>query len=372
MILYANGASMLSTCHFYICTAVAADLQMGLFNELLGREMPEQESSTRRIISTVLSITDTFVTPALGIPRTFRDIEPPRSLPTAIVDIYHPLYGTYMHAQLTHILAMTVEFNHPFTRPIDSRNGFAGIEYSKIVASEVQFAIVNVYVEDYAKKRLEQWFDQLQFSQPADNAAPNDKIMRFQLTLRLYYAHVQMVLYGPFLHHSLGNERQASHTNIKAYACGSACVKAAIQVVWLVERLEASSLFNARLWHVAFIITFAAACLSLYVTSNRGAPTVHDTEDAVRRIKELCSRHAKPITHCGGASNTLRFGLPPHASRFLDDLDLDIWNSFTKNTLSFTEAFHAIEEPDPEHSQDDNVWQALSLPHLQPFLNDRL
>ena len=68
--------------------------------------------------------------------------------------------------------------------------------------------------------------------------------------------------------------------------------KAAMQAVWLVERLEASSLFSPALWHVKFTITFTAVCLSLFVTSNVAGPTVDETADAVRRIKEFCKRHA--------------------------------------------------------------------------------
>jgi len=42
-----------------------------------------------------------------------------------------------MQAQLTQILATTVEANHPFIRPIEAKNGFYGVESSKIVATEV-------------------------------------------------------------------------------------------------------------------------------------------------------------------------------------------------------------------------------------------
>ncbi|KAK0925842.1 Gypsy retrotransposon integrase-like protein 1 [Friedmanniomyces endolithicus] len=95
LILYTNGASMLSTCYSYICMAVAASLQMGLFTELSRQDLAE-EKSTRRMMFSVLSICDTFVTLALGLPRTLRDIDPQRSLPIADkpTDIRSPLYGT--------------------------------------------------------------------------------------------------------------------------------------------------------------------------------------------------------------------------------------------------------------------------------------
>ena len=64
-----------------------------------------------------------------------------------------------------------------------------------------------------------------------------------------------------------------------------------MQVVWLAETLEACNLFNEAHWFNAFIVSFTAACLVLFVMSNEGDPTLKETEDAVRRIKSLCHRH---------------------------------------------------------------------------------
>lgn len=115
---------------------------------------------------------------------------------------------------------------------------------------------------------------------------------RSQWLLRLSYAHVQMVLYKPFLHHALKDAQQPGRLNMKAYACGSACIKAAMQVVWLVEKLEACDLFSEAQWFIALILAFTASCLALFVMSNTNDPTRIETSDAVRRIMELCSRHA--------------------------------------------------------------------------------
>jgi hypothetical protein len=131
---------MLSTSYSYICTAVAASLQMGLFSEAAEKDVPEDQKARRRAIFSVLSIVDTYITTSLGLPRTLRDIHPDRSLPCAMqpTDIHDPMYSTYIHAQLIQILAETVETNHPFTRPISSQNGTYGVEYSKVIATEVR------------------------------------------------------------------------------------------------------------------------------------------------------------------------------------------------------------------------------------------
>ncbi|KAK3671141.1 Gypsy retrotransposon integrase-like protein 1 [Recurvomyces mirabilis] len=357
MITYTNGASMMSTCYSYICMAVAAALQMGIYSDLVNRDMPEEERRTRQVIFTVLSMTDTYVTTALGLPRTLRDIDPERALlaPPNAIDYKDPMYGTYMHAQLIQILATTVETNHPFTRPIETKNGTYGVEYSKIVATE---------------EKLEQWLERLQQTPLSETHVGDSVTMRSQLMLRLYYAHVQMVLYRPFLHHALRNAGNGSRTSLKAYACGSACIKAGMQAVWLVEKLEASSLFNSSLWFIKFIITFTSACLTLFVTSNAGGPTVNETADAVRRIKELCRRHAHENDSLRRCLNFLE-SVPMHGKR-IESVDSELWDSFVASTQSFGEAFRAAADVDEGNNQSEDHLQALSLPQFQSFVNTRL
>ncbi|KAK5105683.1 hypothetical protein LTR62_002495 [Meristemomyces frigidus] len=241
--------------------------------------------------------------------------------------------------------------------PIPHKDGFYGIEYSKIVVAE--------------QERLDEWFKQLQDNQPSEDAAEDPNILRSQLMLRLYYAQVQMVLYRPFLHHALRQTRHGSRTSLKAYACGSACVKAAMQVVWLAERLEASLLFNAALWHDTFIIISTAACLCLFTTSNRGTPAVDGTEDGVRRIKALIARHSngnESLRRCLQFLQSIPSDGPPAG----EHRDAELWNTFMQNTSPFADAFQATEHTDPEHVHGADMLQALSLPQLNPFLNARL
>ncbi|KAK5114900.1 hypothetical protein LTR62_002059 [Meristemomyces frigidus] len=346
MITYTNGASMMSTCYSYICMAVAAALQMGIYSDLVNRDMPDAERQQRQTIFTVLSMFDTYVTTALGLPRTLRDIDPGRALLTAPRSIGYddPMYGTYMHAQLIQILATTVETNHPFTRPIETRDGTYGVEYSKIVATET-----------HRQHRT---------------LVPNADLLRSQLMLRLYYAHVQTVLYRPFLHHALKNAGSGSRTSLKAYACGSACIKAGMQAVWLVEKLEASGLFNSSLWFIKFIVTFTSACLTLFVTSNAGGPTVDETADAVRRIKELCRRHAHETDALRRCLNFLES--VPTYGQLTDNGDAELWDSFVASTQSFGQAFCIADDVDEGLSTGEEKLQALSLPQFQSFVNNRL
>lgn len=120
--------------------AVASALQMGLFTEAASKDLPEVEQLHRRRIYSVLNIMDTYVTTALGLPRTLRDVETDLiwPLPSQPESTRDSMAGTYAHAKLIQILALAVEANHPVTRPISEKNGFYGVEYSKITATEEQ------------------------------------------------------------------------------------------------------------------------------------------------------------------------------------------------------------------------------------------
>lgn len=165
MILYTQVSSMMSTCYSYICMAVAASLQMGLFTEDASSYLPEPERLYRRRIFAVLNIMDTYVTTTLGLPRTLRDVEsdylmPSPSRPESLND---PMAGTFAHAELIQILASTVESNHPVTRRISQKNGFYGVEYSKIIATEEQ---------------LEAWFETL--PQNPTDASTSEGVMQMR------------------------------------------------------------------------------------------------------------------------------------------------------------------------------------------------
>ena len=203
-----------------------------------------------------------------------------------------------------------------------------------------------------------------------------------------------MVLYRPFLHHALKNMRSTTRISIKAYACGSACIKAAMQVVWLAEALESSAgLFNEAHWFTTLIISFTAACLALFVMSNEGDPTLRETEDAARRMKRLCARHSAhnasmlrcyqflevcllfspSVTTTKSVSDRKQSLHPSEPTpRTETQNPFDAWNR--EVSTAFGEAYLLPEDVglDPQQHVQGEYLQALSLPQLRTFVNNRI
>ncbi|KAL1306511.1 hypothetical protein AAFC00_005205 [Neodothiora populina] len=289
LVIYLQASSMLSTCYSYICAAVAASLRMGLHSPAILETLSPDQRRIRRCIFSVINIMDTYVTTSLGLPRTLRDVDSESVVPIpqpsdsfTPVSFFLPedadisLTATNAHAKLIHIMARAIDSHHPLNRPPCQQNGFYTVEYHRIVAVE---------------EELEAWYNALPASLTFDS---NDDIhkLRCQLLLRMAYAHVQMVLYRPFLHHAAKIIRPAREVRYKSYACGSACVKAAMQVAWLAEALEVRGLFNEACWFVALGVSFAATILMLFVLSNEGNDTIKAEAEAAEKLKNLLMRHA--------------------------------------------------------------------------------
>lgn len=114
---------------------------------------------------------------------------------------------------------------------------------------------------------------------------------RTQLLLRLAYAHVQMVLYRPFILHVI-RTGPSDPPEMRSFACASACIKAAMQIVWLVEELETHGLLISAYWFTVYITFFAVMALCMFIISNPNDPTVDDALRAAEKGRRILTRLA--------------------------------------------------------------------------------
>jgi hypothetical protein len=118
------------------------------------------------------------------------------------------------------------------------------------------------------------------------------------LLLRLAYAHVQIVLYRPFLHLFL-ERRSGSQVNLRAFACASACISACMQVAWVAQRLANHGLVHGSHWFTVHTLFFAVICLLLFVLSNPNDVTAPDASSAAQAgfaiLEELASTNMSAL-----------------------------------------------------------------------------
>jgi len=106
------------------------------------------------------------------------------------------------------------------------------------------------------------------------------------------YAHVQMVLYRPFLHH-ITKKKTDRDFDIRAFACASACIQASMQVVWLDEALDSKGLLHGYYWPILYTTFVSVICLLMFVLSNKSDPTAQESLSAAVRGYRILVKFAK-------------------------------------------------------------------------------
>lgn len=95
--------------------------------------------------------------------------------------------------------------------------------------------------------------------------------------LRISYAHVQMVMYRPFLHY-VSNSFQAKGIDKRSYACAAACVSVSRNVVHITASMYQKGLLNGSYWFVMYTTYFAILSLVFFVLEN---PDLSSAKDGV-------------------------------------------------------------------------------------------
>ncbi|KAH8156648.1 hypothetical protein CIB48_g11596 [Xylaria polymorpha] len=200
MILFLQSISNLSTCYGFVGIALRSALRMGLHRHLPHIKLDPIESETRRRVFYICRQMDTYVSALLGFPLLLNDDDIDQLLPTAVDDQFITKEGistpppgatSYIeafnaHVKLMDLLSKVVKNVYPLKR----------IDPEIADGDELQHAS---YMVSYSRikemeEELQQWNEQLPFAWRPNPEGPVEVV-------RFAYAHVQMVLYRPFLHY---------------------------------------------------------------------------------------------------------------------------------------------------------------------------
>lgn len=131
------------------------------------------------------------------------------------------------------------------------------------------------------------------------------------MVLRVAYSHVQMVLYRPFLHHAIRRPSDSAR-DVRSYACASACIKAAKQVIELLKEMYIQDFLNGPDWFFTYITYFAVMSLVTFVLNNPDDASAHGCTaiaESGRQILSSLGVRGSIANRCA-ASLTVRLGQP--------------------------------------------------------------
>lgn len=310
MILFIQSISNLSTCYGFVGIALRSALRMGLHRHLPHVKLNPIEAETRRRVFYICRQMDTYVSALLGFPLLLNDEDIDQPLPTPVDDQYItkdeiiiPPQGTpsffeafNAHVRLMDILGKVVKHIYPLKGIEQNEGESVGEPYASYMISYGKIKEM--------EKELQQWNEDLPVAWRPDSEGPVE-FVRVRNLLRFTFAHVQMVLYRPFLHYVSPRISAGKEINERAYACGAAGISVARNIVHIGIEMRKQVSLVGPYWFTLFTEFFAIITLIFYVLENQDKPGSMDIlADAVAG-KEVISELSRKSMVADRISNSL-------------------------------------------------------------------
>ena len=108
------------------------------------------------------------------------------------------------------------------------------------------------------------------------------------------YAHVQMMLYRPFIHYvSMASEKKTNNLDKRNYACAIACVIVSRNIVHITTDMKRKGLLVGSYWFVMYTTYFAILSLVVFVLGNPNSDTAMDILKDARDGRDTLAGLAK-------------------------------------------------------------------------------
>lgn len=117
-------------------------------------------------------------------------------------------------------------------------------------------------------------------------------VLSVQQLLRMAYAHVQMILYRPFLHY-VSQTCQSRTVDKRSYACAAACVSVSRNVIHITGEMMRRGLLVGAYWFTMYTTFFAIMSLVFFILENPDDPTSEDLLRDAQQGKETLASLAK-------------------------------------------------------------------------------
>lgn len=306
LIIFLQSSAKLATCYSYIGIALHSAVRMGLHRSLQINFNPIELEMRKRIFWQVRKM-DLYVGALLGLPVMLSDDDIDQELPQEIDDEYitatkilpQPpgkvtlLAATNAHTRLTKVLQKVVKYIYPLK----------GLEYAQTPSRPGQSYVVSHAKIREIEQDLQVWMEGLPMGlRPGGEVSP--ELARVQQLLRMSYAHVQMVLYRPFLHY-VAHPYQNGNVDRRSYACAAACVSVSRNVIHITVEMKRRGLLIGAYWFTMYTTFFAILSLVFYVLENPNNSTSQDILRDANEGKEVLASLAKRSMAADRCTSTL-------------------------------------------------------------------
>ncbi|MCJ1400972.1 hypothetical protein MMC11_004183 [Xylographa trunciseda] len=292
MIIFLQSSAKLATCYSYIGVALRSAIRMGLHRSITRNFNPIELETRKRIFWQIRKM-DNYVAALLGLPMMLSEDDIDQELPQEIDDEYITvekilpmpsgrvslIAATNAHTKLTKIIQKVVRYIYPlkgFEQSPETSGGSYSVSHTKIREIE---------------QDLQGWMESLPMGlRPGGSATP--ELARVQQLLRMAYAHVQMVLYRPFLHY-VAQSYHGGGVDKRSYACAAACVSVSRNIIHITAEMKRRELLIGAYWFTMYTTFFAILALVFFVLENPNSSTSQDILKDALEGKEILASLAK-------------------------------------------------------------------------------
>jgi hypothetical protein len=272
MILFLQATFHVSGCYAFLGIALRSSLRMGLHRHLPHAKMTPIEDETRRRVFHVIRQLDTYVSAILGFPVLLRDEDVDQPQPTEVDDefitkdaILVPPPGTpsffqafSAHSRLMAILRNIMKYIYPLK----------GVEDAVMSGDRPN----TTYMISYARikeieRELHTWYEELPTHWRPGPDGPIE-VIRVRTLLRFAYAHVQLMLYRPFLHYVSPRLTVGKKIDERYYNCAAAGISVSRNIVHIGTEIQKQSVLIGPYWFILYTEFFAILSLVFYVLEN--------------------------------------------------------------------------------------------------------
>ncbi|CAD6499306.1 BgTH12-03426 [Blumeria graminis f. sp. triticale] len=263
LVLYLQSTAGLDVGYSYIILAQQSAFRMGLHLKHDNQCNPIESEVRLRIFWTIQKM-DISMSAILGYPKILDLDTIDQEMPTEVFDVNitessengYPvakwsslLQASNAHMRLILILDKVIKYIYPNNR----------------VGRSVNEALDTGHIVDHAIVReiendLQRWRQGLPMGILSGRSENHQSYCTQQL-LSLVYAHVQMMLYRPFLSYISGNAFVDANKNKKSQACASAYFGVCQNVIRIVKELQERGLAIGPRWFTINITSFATLSL---------------------------------------------------------------------------------------------------------------
>ena len=312
MIIFLQSSAKLATCYSYIGIALFSAVRMGLHRSISRNFNPIEQETRRRIFWTIRKM-DIYVGAILGLPIMLSDDEIDQELPQEVDDEFVTserifpmppgrvslIAASNAHTKLLKVLQKVAKYIYPIK----------GLKPASSGSSKGH----QTYVVSHAKIReiereLQEWMVNLAPElRPGGEVSP--EFARAQQLLRIAYAHIQMILYRPFLHYVSQSCRKGAVDKL-SYACAAACVSVSRNIIHITAEMKKRGLLMGAYWFTMYTTFFAIVSLVFYIFGNPDSTTSQDILKDAMEGKDILSSLASRSMAADRCSATLAVSQP--------------------------------------------------------------